>query len=130
MGDIFSVGHAFGTEEANEGLLFVSVGEARKNRFWVDAGSGGGMDGGKDATADGDEMGGEVDHDWGAESEGEFLFDLGEVTMFRGAISANAFIALDIKEFRLGVSSCATYSAQAIDDDSFGANEVIFQEWM
>ena len=73
-------------------------------------------------------MRGKLDGDRFARGQGEFLFDLGQVSMFGDAVGADAFVAFGIQKRNIGFATGTAHAAEAIGDDAGGLDQAGFQQ--
>ena len=93
-------------QQSNEGFLSIRFGEAVREalgqrlfflgRFEIACGRQ--ILRGENAARNGNEVRGKLDGDRFARGQGEFLFDLGQVSMFGDAVGADAFVAFGIQK--------------------------------
>src|SRR2546423_7324870 len=111
--DIFCIWEARVAEQTDK--RFVAIGTVENHcRIKSDDLAGNiGVNRGGNAAIHRNEMGRELNNDLVAGQVRKFLFDLGQMSMFRNAVGPHALVALGEKIIDFGLSTCAGYTAHA-----------------
>ncbi len=126
--DVFRIGTDSGSEEAYEGFSGIGFFQCGTDLVECDFRCNASRDAAVDASVHRYEMRDEAEADRFSGGEGEFLFDLGKVAVFRNAVGAQAFIALAEKVGGIGLFTGAADAAQGIGDDAPRSDEFFAQQ--